>query len=83
MRISDTQDEKENLAQSTDETQTPSARLISRAINELGAANGVDTALLDILVTNIVRLDPQNTAVEDALDQIEQLADRRVRELGL
>jgi len=55
---------------------TPAELIASTAVS-LREAKDTDVALLDILSKRIVTLNPTNTAVEDALTDIEKLASKR------
>jgi len=63
--------DKQNVTQETTE------QLITNMLATLRNDDRIDSELLDILSTNIVKMNPVATAVEDAVKAIEGLATKR------
>ncbi|MGC4096209.1 MAG: hypothetical protein QM706_03755 [Nitrospira sp.] len=55
-------------------------QLIAKAIVSLESDAKTDASLLKVLSEHILKLNPRNTAVQDAVSEIEALADKRAEE---
>jgi hypothetical protein len=55
-------------------------QLIAKATSSLESDTKTDTSLLKVLSDHILKLNPRDTAVQDAVSEIEALADKRAEE---
>ena len=55
-------------------------QLIAKATSALESDNKTDTSLMEVLTEHILNLNPKGTAVNDAVNEIETLADKRAEE---
>lgn len=55
-------------------------QLIAQAVDALKNDNKTDTKLLNVLSEHIVTLNPNSTAVSDAVAEIQALAEKRAEE---
>lgn len=55
-------------------------QLIAKAISALESDDKTDTSLMEVLTEHILKLNPKDTAVNDAVKEIEALAEKRAEE---
>jgi len=55
-------------------------QLIAKAVSALKRDDMTDTSLMEVLTEHILKLNPKDTAVDDAVKEIEALAAKRAEE---